>query len=60
VHGEIEAGHSGRSVPLADTSGKTIAALNIGLRSRRATPQMIGKTIVPMFREAAQSIAASL
>jgi IclR family pca regulon transcriptional regulator len=60
VHGEIEDGHSGVSVPLADASGKTIAALNVGLRSGHASPQIIGKTIVPVLREAARSIAASL
>lgn len=60
VHGELEDGYSGVSVPLVSASGKTIAALNVGLRSTRATQQMIVKTIVPMLREAAQSIATSL
>jgi DNA-binding IclR family transcriptional regulator len=60
VHWGIEDGYSGVPVPLADASGKTIAALSVGLKHRAATPQIIGKMIVPVLREAARSIAASL
>jgi IclR family pca regulon transcriptional regulator len=48
------------SVPLVDSSGKTLAALSASISSKRATMQLIGGTIVPALREAAESINAIL
>ncbi len=60
VRDEIEDGICGVSVPLLDSSGKTLAALNVSVSSKRATAQLIGKTIVPALREAAKSVNAML
>jgi IclR family pca regulon transcriptional regulator len=60
VRDEIEEGITGVSVPLTDPAGRTIAALNVSISSQRATAQMIGKTIVPVLREAVQTVVALL
>lgn len=60
VRDEIEEGICGVSVPLVDSSGRTVAALNVSVSSKRATARLIGKTIVPALREAAKSISAML
>jgi IclR family pca regulon transcriptional regulator len=60
VHGEMDERISGVAVPLTDPSGKTIGSLSISINCKRATARMIGRTVVPLLREAAQSITASL
>jgi hypothetical protein len=59
VHDEIEEGLCGVAVPLIDSSGKKLGAINVCLSSNRATPQMVSKTIVPLLRQAAKSIVTT-
>lgn len=59
VYDEIEEGLCAVAVPLIDSSGKTLGAINVCLSSNRATPQMVSKTIVPLLRQAAKSIVTT-
>ncbi len=58
VKGEIEEGVSGVSVPLADRTGRVIAALNVSTNAERASMQEVRRTIVPALQAAAIKISA--
>jgi IclR family transcriptional regulator, pca regulon regulatory protein len=60
VRDEMETGVAGVGVPLIDSSGQTIAAINVSTTSDRTSVRMAKTTIVPVLREAATQIRNEL
>ncbi|MCK8783207.1 helix-turn-helix domain-containing protein [Roseomonas sp. NAR14] len=58
IDGEIQLGHRSIAVPVADRQGRTVAALNIGTASGRATLDRMRRAFLPVLRDAAREIAA--
>jgi IclR family transcriptional regulator, pca regulon regulatory protein len=60
VSDEMEVGITGIAVPLIDPAGQTVAALGVSTNSDRTSAQTVKSTIVPLLREAAESIRREL
>jgi IclR family pca regulon transcriptional regulator len=60
VRDEIEDGIGGVSVPLIDPAGQTVAALNVSTNTERTTVRMVKTTIVPLLKEAAETVRKEL
>jgi len=60
VHGEIEESISAVAVPLINSAGNTIAALQAHLSTERATARLIKMTILPTLQEAAHTISTMI
>lgn len=60
VRDEMEGGVTGVAVPLLNSAGKTVAALNVSSNSDRTSLRIVKNTIVPVLREAAASIKSEL
>ena len=59
VKGEIEEGVSGVSVPLRDSAGQLLGALNVSTNAERASSQEVVRVIVPRMLDACREIGAA-
>ncbi len=57
VQREIDEGISAVAVPLSNSAGNTIAALQVQVSSERATARLMKEIILPTLQEAAQTIS---
>lgn len=60
VDQELEVGLGSLSVPIRDSSGRTVAALNVCCPSARLSPETMKREILPELLTAAQRITSSL
>lgn len=58
VDRELEPGLCSAAVPIHDSAGAVIAAMNVSLHSERATPEEMRRSLLPLMYETATAIEA--